>query len=113
MHWKIPGRELPSPLSSGPRRPEVFVMFLKKLAFGFASSLLVTIVACGGADQSISDFNKGENGKGGFGNGKDKSGTENGGLGGDGTPVTSPDLAACATQSAFSAASRPAVSCRG
>ena len=40
---------------------------LKTVTVGFCSSLLLSIVACGGADPSISDFNKGEGqGKGSF-----------------------------------------------
>ena len=70
-----------------------------KLATSFASSFLVGLVACGGADPSISDFNKGESsGNGGFDNGK-SSGGDNG-LGGDDGNTTSPDLKACATQTA-------------
>jgi hypothetical protein len=80
----------------------------KKLALVFCSSLLVGLAACGGADPSISDFNKGSGGSGtgGFGDGKDdKTGT--GPIsGGDTTKPAGGDLAACATQSA-TAEARP------
>lgn len=76
------------------------------LALG--SSLLVTLVACGGADPSLSDFNKGT-GKGAnaANDGSDNSAGANG-LGSGGAtgskPATSGDLAACATQTAVAEA---------
>lgn len=84
-----------------------FMPMGKKLAASFASSLLVALAACGGADPSISDFNKGDgSGNGGFGNGKD-DGSGKGGLGGTKeAPKENGDLAACATQSA-TAEARP------
>ncbi len=78
-----------------------------KLSFGIGSTLLVTLVACGGADPSISDFNKGAKHSSSDGAGDDT--TPSGTLGG-GTKATAPgagtDLAACATQSA-TAEARP------
>ena len=81
---------------------------LKVLALGISSSLLLSIVACGGADASLSDFNKGgSRDKGGFGDGTDDgSGTLGGGDGDKATPKENGDLAACATQSA-TAEARP------
>ncbi|MDB4936080.1 MAG: hypothetical protein JWP87_3052 [Labilithrix sp.] len=80
-------------------------MVLKKLAFGVASSLLVTVVACGGADPSISDFNKSRGpGSGGSGDGNDDG--SSGTIGGNGAKPENNDLAACATQSA-TAEARP------
>ena len=81
---------------------------LEKLTFGAGASLLVTLVACGGADPSISDFNKGED----RGAAAGTSGGEAGGSGtlGGGKTAAAPgagtDLAACATQSA-TAEARP------
>jgi hypothetical protein len=80
---------------------------LKKLSLVFVSSMLVGLAACGGADPSISDFNKGDKAKGtgGFGDGKDDP-NSTGTIGNNtGTP-TNNDLAACATQSA-TAEARP------
>jgi hypothetical protein len=78
-------------------------------AFALASCLLVTLVACSGADPSLSDFNKGT-GKGTTaGDGTDNSAGA-GGLGGTGAgagtskPGAGSDLAACATQSAVAEA---------
>jgi hypothetical protein len=75
-----------------------FMLLRKKLAVALASSsLLVSIVACGGADQSISDFNKSDKKNGGFED--DTNAGEENGLGENGgTPPG--DLAACATQTA-------------
>jgi Mg-chelatase subunit ChlD len=72
------------------------------------SSLLVTLVACGGADPSLSNFNKGT-GKGAGstpGDGTDNSAGANGLGSGTGTskPAAGGDLAACATQSAVAEA---------
>jgi len=79
------------------------MLLRKNLAVAFGSSLLVTLMACGGADPSISDFNKGEGANGGgFDNGS-TSGGEN--LGGPAQPKGG-DLAACATQTA-TAEARP------
>lgn len=82
-------------------------MFMpKKLAFGVGASLLVTLVACGGADPSISDFNRGT------GNGDNGEGTDDGAGGGtiggngQGAKPENGDLGACATQSA-TAEARP------
>jgi hypothetical protein len=77
----------------------------KKLVSGLAASLLVTLVACGGADPSISDFNRGTGT--GNGNGNDE-GTGSGTIGGNGNGAKpeNGDLAACATQSA-TAEARP------
>ena len=77
-----------------------------KLTFGLGSSLLVTLVACGGADPSISDFNKGT-GHAGSGTADDDT-TGSGTLGGGKAtaPGAGTDLAACATQSA-TAEARP------
>lgn len=77
---------------------------LKKLAVLFGSSLLVTMVACSGSDQSISDFNKGE-GTGTSG-GFDKNANGGGGGLGNGKPSAGGDLQACATQTA-TAEARP------
>ncbi|CAN5744141.1 hypothetical protein BH11MYX4_BH11MYX4_21470 [soil metagenome] len=69
-----------------------------KLAVAFGSSFLVGLVACGGADPSISDFNKGQSsGNGGFDDGRNTGGDN--GLGDTGK-TTDPDLKACATQTA-------------
>jgi hypothetical protein len=77
---------------------------LRKLSFVVASSLLVTIVACGGADPSISAFNKGNGpSSGSFGDGEDDG--SGGSIGGDGKNAENGDLAACATQSATAQAS--------
>lgn len=77
---------------------------LSALGLLTGSSMLVTLVACGGADPSISDFNKGDN-SGTFGDGKDEgTGPIAGGT--KDTPKESGDLAACATQSA-TAEARP------
>lgn len=81
---------------------------LKALVLGMSSSLLLSIVACGAADPSLSDFNKSDpQGNGGFGGGKKSSGegTLGGGTTGA-TPEENGDLAACATQSA-TAEARP------
>ena len=70
------------------------------------SSLFVTLVACGGADPTLSDFNKGT-GKGATaGDGTDNSAGANGlGTGsGASKPAAGGDLAACATQSAVAEA---------
>ena len=78
----------------------------QKVALGVCSSLLVTLVACGGADPSLSDFNKGS-GKGATaGDGTDNSAGANGLGNGTGTskPAAGGDLAACATQSAVAEA---------
>ena len=75
----------------------------KKLAAAFGSSLVISVVACGGADPSLSDFNKGQaNG----GNGGFDDGSGAGGDNGLGTKKPTGDLAACATQTA-SAEARP------
>lgn len=79
----------------------------KKLALAFSSSLLVSIVACGGADPSISSFNKGEKSGDSFGDGAEGGGNGVGGGGlGETTKPAGGDLAACATQSA-TAEARP------
>ena len=74
-----------------------------KLGVALGSSLLVTLVACGGADPSISDFNKAE---GPGANDKDKLGGGGDKLGGGNGPATGGDLATCATQTA-TAEARP------
>ena len=81
---------------------------LKKLSLTFASSLLVGLAACGGADPSILDFNKGGgNGNGTLAGDKDKNGSGTLGTGSDNKPTpANGDLAACATQSA-TAEARP------
>jgi hypothetical protein len=80
---------------------------VKKLALVTASSVFLTLVACGGADPSISDFNKGAAGSsGGFGNGTGDNAGGGNGLGTGGKPGAGTDLAACATQSA-TAEARP------
>lgn len=77
-----------------------------KLAVAFVSTLLSTLVACGGTDDSLSEFNKSDRESGTLGNGKG-TGTGTGTIGGDGKSSTpAPDLQACATQSA-TAEARP------
>lgn len=77
---------------------------MRSLVFGLGSALLVTLVACGGPDPSISDFNSGiahEN--------KATDTAPSGTLGNNPTaaaPGAGTDLAACATQSA-TAEARP------
>jgi hypothetical protein len=78
---------------------------VKKLAFGVGCSLLVTVVACGGGGDGISDFNTGDRGGNGPGFGNGPAGGDNG-LGGNKGPTENPDLSACATQSA-TAEARP------
>ena len=78
---------------------------LKTLVLGISSSLLLSAVACGAPDNSISDFNKGNPSSG--GDGKDNGGGTLGGTNGTGTmPKAGGDLAACATQTA-TAQARP------
>lgn len=86
------------------------MLMRQKLAMRFVgalcSSLLFTLVACGGADPSLSNFNKGT-GKGATaGDGTDNSAGANGLGSGTGTskPAAGGDLAACATQSAVAEA---------
>jgi Mg-chelatase subunit ChlD len=72
------------------------------------SSLLLSLAACGGADPTLSDFNK-STGKGATpGDGTDNSAGANGLGTGSGTGTSKPaaggDLAACATQSAVAEA---------
>src|SRR4051794_24385823 len=77
----------------------------QKLVFGLGSTLLVTLMACGGADPSLSDFNKGT----GSGRSAANDGTPSSGTLGDtakSAPGAGTDLAACATQSA-TAEARP------
>ncbi|MBX3188696.1 MAG: VWA domain-containing protein [Labilithrix sp.] len=76
-----------------------------KLAFGIGASLLVTLVACGGGGDSISQFNRGEDREDGFGNGSSPGESGLGGDNGNGNKEN-PDLAKCATQSA-TAEARP------
>lgn len=80
---------------------------LEKLAFGIGASLLVTLVACGGSGDGISDFNKGTGSGDGTGDGSG-DGPGNGTIGGNngGGKAENGDLAACATQSA-TAEARP------
>ena len=78
-----------------------------KLSFGVGSTLLVTLVACGGADPSLSDFNKGTKHAGTDTAGGDTTASGTLGTGGKTTaPGAGTDLAACATQSA-TAEARP------
>jgi hypothetical protein len=82
---------------------------LKNLAFGGVASLLVTVVACGGADPSISDFDQDKGpASNGFGDGTDNGSSGGGGTldGTNGKPGEKGELAACATQSA-TAEARP------
>jgi hypothetical protein len=78
---------------------------LKTLVLGVSSALLLSAVACSSPGSGISDFNKGDPANSGFSNNTD-NGTS-GTIGGDNnTPAASPDLAACATQTA-TATARP------
>jgi Mg-chelatase subunit ChlD len=80
------------------------MVMLTRLAVGVATSALLTLVACGGGDPSISDFNKGD--PQGGASGKNNPGSS-GSLGNSTTtPGAGTDLAACATQSA-TAEARP------
>jgi len=76
----------------------------QKLAVAFVCSMLSTVVACGGSDDGLSDFNKEDRDGTGSGNGPIAG---NGPIGGDGSQ-TKPagDMAACATQTA-TAEARP------
>jgi hypothetical protein len=85
---------------------ELSMSMRQKLSVGIGSTLLVALVACGGADPSLSDFNKGTGRSG-----TDNTGSETGSgtLGGGKTgaaPGAGTELAACATQSA-TAEARP------
>jgi Mg-chelatase subunit ChlD len=79
-----------------------------RAALGLCSSLLVTLVACGGADPSLSNFNKSTGPGSTSADGADDNSAGANGLG-NGSPSTSKpasggDLAACATQSAVAEA---------
>jgi hypothetical protein len=78
----------------------VAMLARKKLAVAFVSSLVASLVACGGADPSISDFNKGQSS--GSSGGFDPNATDNSGLDNKGKPKD--DLTTCATQTAAAVA---------